>query len=106
GATDVAKVRDGRERRGCEPCPLRRLLDALRGVRGLLDELFDLRPQRAPMRVQLEQHRLGGLAGEPELAALWVPADSVLGDGGNHRREQLVARNDRKVREVARVAAD
>ena len=39
-------------------------------------ELLDLGAQLAAARVELEQHRLGGLAGEPQLAAVRIPADA------------------------------
>ncbi len=68
-------------------------------------ELGDLRCEPAAARLELEQQRLGRLAGEPELAARGIPADSLLGDGGGLRREQLLERDDRQL-ELLRVAAD
>ena len=106
GATHVPQVRDRRERGGRDPRALRRVLDALRSLRGVLDQPFDLGAQLAAPRVELEQHRFGGLAGEPELAALRIPADAVFGDRRDARREQLVTRHDGQVRELAWIAPD
>ena len=91
----LAEVRDGRERllgRRGGPGGL------VRGVRrgcGPAGELLGLVGERATARVHLEQHRLGRLAREPELAALGVVAVAL---GRDHRSvgrvEQALGRNE------------
>jgi hypothetical protein len=70
-------------------------------------ELVELGRKRTPAGLQLEQHRLGGLAGEPELAALGVVAEALRRHGPYGRGEQLLLRDDRRLRdELFRIAAD
>src|SRR5581483_1617280 len=106
GATHAAQMRNGCERRRGDAGAVAGILHVLGSGGRAADELLDFALQLAPARVELEQHRLGRLAREPELAALRIPADAVLGHGRHARGEQLRARDDRQVDEVARVAAD
>ena len=70
-------------------------------------ELFDLGRERTTPRFQLQPHRLGGLAGEPQLAATRIPSVALAGDGRNRGRQQLVFRDDRQAaHELRRIAAD
>ena len=55
----------------------------------------DLAFELAPARLELEQDRLGRLAGEPELPALRVVAEPLVGDRRDRAREQLVEGDDR-----------
>ena len=106
GVPDVAQVRDRREdgRRGAGDRG--GLLDVCAGSLGTLVEPLDLDPQLTSARLELEQHGLGRLAGEPQLAAAGVPADPVLGHGGHPRGEQLVACDDRQLHELSRILSD
>ena len=106
GAADAQPRRGGGERR----LRLLRLLvgaggSALRKPR-LLGKRLRLVGERGAARLELEQHRLGGLAGEPELAALRVVAVALARDRRNLRLEQLVLRHDGQlVDELARIAS-
>ena len=106
GAAHIAQVRNRRERLGGGTCALRRLVDAPRCLFGVLGKPLHLDAQLAAASVELQQERLGGLAGEPELAPCRVPADPVLGYRADGRRKQLIPRHDRQVCELARVATD
>ena len=57
-------------------------------------QLGDLSLELAAPALELEQDGLGGLAREPELAALRVEAEPFLGDRGDRCREQGVERDD------------
>ena len=106
GAADAKPRRGSGERR-------LRLLGLLVGARGgtlrepcLFGERLCLVGERGTARLELEQHRLGGLAREPELAALRVVAVALARDGRNLRLEQLVLRHDGQlVDELARIAS-
>ena len=105
GAAHVAQVRDGGE----APAAGRACSAAARGrlpPRWPALQFAPPRPQLAPPRLELQQDRLGRLAREPQFAPLRVPADPVCGDGRHLRREQLGARDDRYVDQLARVTAD
>ena len=70
-------------------------------------KLLELRRERSAACLQLEQHRLGGLAREPELAALRVVPEAFRRDRRDRRRQQLLLRHDRHSRnELRGVAAD
>jgi hypothetical protein len=69
--------------------------------------LVELGRERSPAGVQLEQQRLGGLAREPQLAALRVVAEALRRHRRDPRREQLLLRDDGHLgNERRRVAAD
>ena len=63
----------------------------------LRTQLSDFGFELASSGLELEQHRLGGLAGEPELAALRIEAEPLLGHGRNGRPEERVERHDRQL---------
>ena len=60
-------------------------------------QLFDLRLERPPARLELEQHRLRRLAREPELAALRVVAEPLARHGRNGGRQERLLRDDRQI---------
>ena len=60
-------------------------------------QLGDLAFELPLPRLQPEQDRLGGLAGEPELAALWVVAEALVRDRRDGRGEESVDRDDRQL---------
>ena len=99
-------MRDGSEALGREP----RLFGGPLSVAGSDDcprcQFLHLGLQLAPPRVELQQDCFGRLPREPQFAPLRVPADPVCGDGCHLRREQLGARDDGHVDELARVPAD
>ena len=53
------------------------------------------RDERTSATLQLEQHGLGSLAGEPQLAAYGVVPEALRGDGRRRDVEQLLERDDR-----------
>jgi hypothetical protein len=106
GTTESAEMsnrREGLRRRGRGVC--RRSRPPV-GVVGLPRKRFDLCLESTPPGVELEQNGLGGFAREPQLAALWIPADAVCGDRGRLRAEERIEGDDRKIGEGARVAID
>ena len=92
GAAHVAQMSDRREPLG--GCA--RLFGGPLAARPRLGrarcKLVHLAAQLAAARVELEENGLGGLACEPELAVLRVPADPLGGHGRDLRREQFVRR--------------
>ena len=106
GVTNVAQMRNGRERRRGVARAHGALLDLHACGVGGGTELLDLGAQLTAPRLELEEHGLGRLTGEPQLPAVGVPADPV----GGHRRDpgckQLVARHDRQLHEVTRILPD
>ncbi len=80
---------------------LRRVRLALRELR-LLGERARLLGERRAARLELEQHRLRRLAGEPELAALRVVAVAVARHGRNRRRRAARPSRRRAARRRAR----
>jgi hypothetical protein len=77
---------------------------ACRGVRLLGNrcrrarlELVDLGGESAATRLELQPHRLGGFAGEPELATVRVVTEALGSDRGNRRVQELFLRDDRKL---------
>ena len=75
--------------------PVGRLLGDPRRLRELRLELGSFGVQRASPPLQLEQHGLGGLADEPELAARRVVPEALGRDGRRRDVEQRVERDDR-----------
>ena len=63
-------------------------------LRRLGPQRGDLALELAPTRLELEQNRLGRLAGEPELSALRVVAEPFVGHRRNLRGEQRVEGDD------------
>ena len=64
--------------------------------RRALREHARLLAQAARLSLELELERLRGLAGEPQLPPLRVPAEALRRHGGDRRREQLGQRNHRQ----------
>jgi hypothetical protein len=90
-----------------KPCLLIGFLSCAAGVGGAPSELVDLSRKRPTPCFELEQHSLGSLTREPQLATLWIPADAVLGHSGTVRSEQVGARNDRDFcDDLLRISAD
>jgi hypothetical protein len=69
-------------------------------------QLLHLGRERPAAGIELEQDRLGGLSGEPQLAPARVVAEALGRDGGLGGREQLVQRNDRQRRDALGRRAD
>ena len=107
GSAQAAEMRHLRVRR-------LRLLGGYGSPRGrdvcglrLRPQLLHLGRERAPPGFQLEQDGLGGLAREPELAALWVVPESLTRHRRDRRRQQLVQRDDRQLGDaLGRALAD
>src|SRR5206468_876861 len=78
------------------------LIEAAAHLSGLGLESGDLdvdlrRALASRLRFELEQKRLGRLAGEPELAAVGVVAEAFPGHGGPRRVEEIPQRHDREL---------
>ena len=87
-------MRDLRVRRlGLGGALTRRLRRDL-GLCGCALKLRHLRRQRSPARLELEQHRLGGFAREPELAPDRVVPEALGGDCRLGDGEQVAQRDD------------
>ena len=83
-----------------------RLGGAALGDRELRFEIARLRCEVAPARLELEEHGLRGLAGEPQIAARRVVAEPLGRHGRDPRVEQRLERDDGElVDEVLRPAA-
>ncbi len=87
-------VRDPGVRRLGGARPRARLVRLAGSSRGTRRELVRLVGQGAPPRVELEQHRLAGLAGEPQLATVGVDPFALAGDGDTRSNVAQPARLD------------
>ena len=92
----LAQVRDGREGALCVRGARRRVVCRSGSRLGPRGQLVGLVGQGSPARVHLQEHGLGRVAGEPELAPRRIEAEALF----RHRRrasvEQVVQWNDRQ----------